>query len=112
VSRRATLAALFRDEPARWGFRGDPYLWREMAREFADVACPSTPAGVAALVEEAFARLTGRPMSHPEPIFVARYDHGGMSSGHVRPDWWRETGVPLLLERHAALPPGLAGPPG
>lgn len=112
MSTPPTLAALFRDEPRRWGFRGDPYLWREMAREFEAVACPSTSAGVVALVEEAFARLTGRPMSHPDPVFVPRYDHGGMSSGHVRPDWWRETGLPLLLERHAALPPDPASRPG
>ncbi|HEX8693859.1 MAG TPA: hypothetical protein VF746_15665 [Longimicrobium sp.] len=111
MSRPATLAELFRDEPPRWGFRGDPHLWREMAKEFEDVACPSTPAGVAALVEEAFARLTGRPISHPEPIFVPRYDHGGMSGGHVRPDWWRETGLPLLLDRHSALHSDPADPP-
>lgn len=103
MSRPATLAALFRDEPPRWGFRGDPYLWREMAREFENVDCPPTSEGVAAIVEEAFARLTGRPLSHPGPIFVPRYDHGGMSSGHVRPDWWRETGLPLLLDRHRTL---------
>jgi hypothetical protein len=72
-----------------------------MEIEFRDVELPPTPEALAARVEEAFARLAGNPMSHPEPFFVPRYDHGGMSGGHVNPAWWRETGLPLLLERHA-----------
>ena len=95
------LAVLFRPLPHRWGLRGDPHLWAEMEQEFREVDLPPAPETVAARVEEAFARLTGRPMSHPGPFFVSRYDHGGMSSGHVNPAWWRDTGLPLLLERHA-----------
>ena len=95
----APLAALFRDEPVRWGFRGDPWLWREMASRFEGVACPATPEGLAALVESAFAELTGFPISHPDPIHVERFSHGGMSSGYVAPAWWRESALPLLLSR-------------
>ena len=104
-----SLAALFQEEPWRWGFRGDPWLWREMRSRFEQVDCPATPDGLAALVEEAFAELTGFPISHPDPVYVERYSHGGMSSGHVAPAWWRETALPLLRSRLQGLEDG---PPG
>ncbi len=97
------MAELFREHPWQWGLRGDPHLWSEMADGFAGVALPAAPGGVEALVHEAFARLTGRPISHPEPFYVPRFDHGGMSAGHVQPAWWRDKGVPFLVERCAAL---------
>ncbi|MFL5383842.1 MAG: hypothetical protein ACJ8GN_15080 [Longimicrobiaceae bacterium] len=99
MSEPAPAAALFREEPARWGLRGDPWLWREMRERFERVACPATPEAVAALAGGAFAELTGVPLSHPEPVYVERYDHGGMSGGHVDPRFWRETALPLLQSR-------------
>jgi hypothetical protein len=92
-------AAVFREEPLRWGLRGDPWLWRELASRFEDVACPATADALTVLVEESFAELTGFPISHPDPIYVERYSHGGMSSGYVSPVWWRESALPLLLAR-------------
>ena len=71
-----------------------------MARGFEVVNCPPAPEDVAALIKESFTKLTGFPMSHPDPIFVERYSHGGMSSGHVSPEFWRETALPLLLKRY------------
>lgn len=32
-------------------------------------------------------------------VHVPRYDAGGMSSGHVSPEFWREVAIPLLCER-------------
>ena len=93
------LASLFRDEPARWGFRGDPWLWREMRQRFERVECPATPEALAAVVEEAFRELTGFPIAHPDAIYVERFSHGGMSSGHVAPAFWRDTALPLLQSR-------------
>jgi hypothetical protein len=94
-----TVATLFQDEPRRWGLRGDPHLWREMRREFEGVECPATPEGLASLVEEAFEKLTGFPLSHADPFYVEKYSHGGMSSGYVDPRFWRETASPLLQSR-------------
>jgi hypothetical protein len=93
------VAALFQDEPQRWGLRGDPYLWREMRRHFGGVGCPATSEGLASIIEAAFEELTGFPISHAEPIYVEKYSHGGMSSGYVQPEFWRETAVPLLRSR-------------
>jgi molybdenum cofactor cytidylyltransferase len=42
-------------------------------------------------------------LSHPDSFYVERYGHGGMSSGLVSPEFWRDTAVPLLLARHDAL---------
>lgn len=101
TSRTITVAALFRKKPPHWGLRGDPFLWDEMARDLTDVACPSTPDGVRSLIEDAFAKLTGLSMSNPDSIFVERYSHGGMSSGHVCPMFWRDMAMPFLLDRLA-----------
>ena len=96
MEKPSSVAALFQDEPHRWGLRGDPYLWREMRRHLEGVASPATSEGVISVIEKAFEELTGFPLSHADPIYVERYSHGGMSSGYVNPKFWRETAVPLL----------------
>lgn len=104
-----TVATLFRDRPEKWGLRGDPYLWADMRQRFERVECPATPEELTILIEEAFAGLTGLPISHPEPIYIEKYSHGGMSSGHVCPKFWRETALPLLRSRHPTQSPANAG---
>ena len=108
--RTTTFAALFRKKPPHWGLRGDPFLWNEMVQRFKLVACPSSIEGVRAVIEEAVLELTDHSMSHPDAIFVERYSHGGMSSGHVCPEFWRDTVVPMLLERQAGLFGGSGDP--
>lgn len=97
------VAALFRGEMRGWGLRGDPFLWADMARRFESVPCPASPEAVRAIIEGAFAELTGHPVSHPNRVFVERYAHGGMSSGHVSPEFWRDRALPVLLARHAEM---------
>jgi molybdenum cofactor cytidylyltransferase len=99
MERPAGVAALFRDEPRRWGLRGDPHLWREMRLHLEGVGCPATPDDLASVIGQAFEELTGLPLSHGEPFYVEKYSQGGMSSGYVNPGFWRETAVPLLQER-------------
>jgi hypothetical protein len=99
MERPGCVAELFRLRPERWGLRGDPYLWTEMERRFEGVPCPATPEELVALIEEAFQELTGHPLSSAEPLYVKQFAHGGMSSGMVFPQFWRETAIPLLCER-------------
>jgi hypothetical protein len=95
-----TLSQLFDDEPAGWGLRGDPFLWRELKTSLGDQAYPKTEAGFKLLLERTYEQLTGQALTEPGSIFVERYSHGGMSSGRVDPHFWLETGFPLLLTRY------------
>lgn len=97
------MAGLFQDEPSRWGGRGDPYLWEEMASTLAGVPLPATATQCEALLADAFARLVGTALDDAsvESVFVPRLSHGGMSSGYVSLVFWRATALPLLLSRHA-----------
>ncbi|GGL92902.1 hypothetical protein GCM10009706_34230 [Curtobacterium citreum] len=95
------LGDLFIDEPTAWGSRGDPWLWRELGDRFAGVALPARRGALAAAIRRAAADAIGAPLTSPDPasVFVERFAHGGMSSGMVSLAWWRETGLPVLLER-------------
>lgn len=95
------LSDLFKPEPAGWGFRGDPYLWEEMASALSDVPVPSTLAQLNVLLETSFASLVGSPLESLESsVSVERYSHGGISSGRVSLAFWRAKGLPLLRFRY------------
>lgn len=96
-----TIGALFSEEPYQWGFRGDPYLWRAMQEYFSSVSLPLSSHELKKLLEGAFLELTGQALDATSPIYVAAYDEGGMSSGHVSPDFWREVAIPFLLKKYA-----------
>lgn len=83
-------------EPWQWGLRGDPHLWKELREYFSAAGLPETPEEFVQEVEFQIRAITGSDLNGDEPVFVERYDSGGMSSGHVSPEWWRETGFPLL----------------
>ena len=98
----ASISGLFSPEPSQWGLRGDPYLWREMAEQFQGVPLPETSRELLFVLEEAFLKLTGHPVSYPEHFRLDRHAHGGMSSGGIATEFWRERGIPLLLSRYVA----------
>lgn len=95
------LGDLFIDEPTTWGSRGDPWLWRELGDRFAGVELPARRGSLAAAIRRAAADAIGAPLTSPnqDSVFVERFAHGGMSSGMVSLAWWRDTGLPVLLER-------------
>lgn len=86
------------------GLRGDPHLWRELSATLASTPLPATEAELVALLEATYLQLVGAPLDATEPTFVARHSHGGMSSGYVSPQFWRERAVPLLLARYRNEP--------
>ena len=94
-----TVASLFEQEPARWGLRGDPYLWKEMREHFKQTLIPATANDLVDLIEAAFKSLTGHSVSESEAFFVERLSHGGMSSGVVSPEFWRVKVIPLMRIR-------------
>ncbi len=102
MNRYNTLADLFMPEPAQWGLRGDPHLWRAMRVYFAETPLPTQAAELAEKVEQAFWALSGQPLATAEKFYVEEFAHGGMSSGYIWPEFWREQALPLLQARLAA----------
>lgn len=80
---RPRISELFEQEPSRWGGRGDPYLWQEMAGQLADASWPASAAALEHLLGETFERLSGHSLEYDALIYLARHAHGGMSSGMV-----------------------------
>lgn len=97
-----TLDLLFAEEPRTWGLRGDPYLWRAMAVELGRTLWPDSLEHLDLVLAQAFERLTGRGLDAQEHFFVEAFAHGGMSSGGISPQFWREKGLPRLRQRWAA----------
>lgn len=94
------IGDLFKSPPSPWwGLRGDPFLWKDLARVFRKVPTPRSEAILMSMLEGAFLALTGYTIEHTEDFFVERYAHGGMSSGGVSPEFWREKAIPLLRRR-------------
>ena len=85
-----TISSLFSPEPEQWGLRGDPFLWREMAEAFRNVPIPSSANALTRGIACMFEALTTHPLDDGEQVFVPRLAHGGMSSGHVSLEFWRE----------------------
>ena len=98
---RSQLSVLFESEPATWGLRGDPYLWREMKAEAPGYPWPASDEVLVEAVRQMFVKLTGEPLEGDDPVFVEKYSHGGMSAGHVSRVYWSEIAIPLLVSRRS-----------
>ena len=93
-------------EPRQWGLRGDRFLWHELRRHFLDYGVSKSFETFDSQLSIKFQELVGVPFTtSQENVFVDRYDKGGMSSGLILPEWWREIGIPLLRERFILLMP-------
>ena len=102
------FSAIFKPEPDQWGLRGDPFLWRAMARALSSRPLPETEEQLDSLIEAEFARLTGsslpgeKSISESDSVYVKRYARGGMSSGQISPHFWRVTALPMFRARFNA----------
>jgi hypothetical protein len=99
------MAVLFHPEPNTWGLRGDPYLWRAMRKRLGDQPMPGSADEVARLLHAAFEELTGADLaSDPaDHVYRQEYAHGGMSSGMISLDTWRQELMPALVQRANTL---------
>lgn len=93
------MTQIFDKYPKQWGLRGDPFLWAELQAHFKSNAVPKSVDEFRAQLEILIQQLTGCDLDSDEAVFVPRYDAGGMSSGHVSPEFWREIAIPLLCKR-------------
>lgn len=96
-----TISDLFRNEPVTWGLRGDPHLWADMQDYFADWMLPLSYEELDMRIGEAFRDLTGASIDSDESISLSKYDLGGMSSGQIDPNYWRNEALPHLREELA-----------
>lgn len=96
------LSTLFEPPPVRYGLRGDAILWAELARWLDAQARPRTALEFERLIGQGFAVLTGHALEPSPPFWVERFDRGGLSSGKIDPNFWRDTALPLLTGRFRA----------
>lgn len=92
-------SSLFNEEPNPWGLRGDPYLWEEMQRSLQSCQPISSVVELEKLLHQTFYELTSHKAEGSSDLYVKRFEHGGMSSGHISVEFWLETAFPLLLQR-------------
>lgn len=101
-----TMNHLFVPEPAEWGLRGDPYLWRELRTRGRRVPLPKTAEAVTHLLDKMLSEVLEQEwegLRGQENVFHPSLAHGGMSSGHVHISTWRNRLVPLLIARAKAM---------
>ncbi len=95
-----TLGDLMAEEPAAWGLRGDPLLWRALRDRLAAEVVPGDGHQVALLLGEGFREVVGVEVDDArESVYVSGLAGGGMSSGQVHLPTWRERLIPLVVER-------------
>jgi hypothetical protein len=104
------VSNLFDPEPETWGLRGDPHLWRALRARLVGQDSPASADELASLLHAAFSELAGTDLvSDPaSSVYREQYAHGGMSSGMISLDTWRQRLMPMLLERARARLPGRA----
>lgn len=95
------MADLFDPEPEGWGLRGDPYVWRSLRDHLSDTDIPTSVDEVASLLRATFNELVGLDLATArEPhVFREQYAHGGMSSGHIDLNTWRDRLMPMIVKR-------------
>jgi hypothetical protein len=95
------MSELFDPEPQTWGLRGDPHLWRALRDHLSAADLPGSAGDVAAKLHAAFGELVGVDLAGDPASSVYRdqFAHGGMSSGMVSLDTWRQRLIPMLIER-------------
>lgn len=96
-----TIAGLFDPEPATWGLRGDPFVWRSMRAMLAKRVLPSAERDLVEVLRSTFRWLTGNDFDDPntDRIYREELARGGMTSGQVDLEVWRAILIPLLIER-------------
>ena len=95
------ISTIFENEPIQWGLRGDPLLWRDMAKSLSKQSMPKSSSDLEKLLVATIEKLTGKPISFNEILILDKYRSNGMSSGGISFKFWREKGIPLLVSRHA-----------
>ena len=76
----AVIGDLFTPYPEGWGLRGDLFLWLELQQALCHVSLPDEADRLARMLDASFLALTGCEITALDPVYVKRFDRGGMSS--------------------------------
>ena len=90
------------EEPAQYGLRGDPSLWKELKVRFTYSGI-NDQSDFKQFLINSFEDITGAKPVTGKNFKVKYYDFGGMSGGSVNSNFWLEKGFPLLEERFIKL---------
>lgn len=85
----ATWPDLLSFDPG-WGLRGDPFLWKELTARLATEPLPTSEAELFSHYAATYLALVGVPLTDSGFVYLERHAHGGMSSGHIDPQTFRE----------------------
>ena len=101
MSKQITVATLFRDDPPRWGLRGDPYLWNELHESLRTASAPRTRGELAHRLREQLRHLCGVDIvsTDEQAVRIERFPTEGMSGGYVSAQDWKDRFIPLLVGR-------------
>ena len=92
------LSLIFENKPEQWGLRGDPYLWDEMKDAFCGEPLDISERDLAGKICNYYEKAVGEPLKYGSNVFVERFAHGGMISGHVSGEFWICRGIPILID--------------
>lgn len=103
---RLTLDEAFYPRSEQWGLRGDAPLWEAMRVKLFRVPIPESEQEIANAYWAAASEIVGEDLQRAEEqiVNVEGLAIGrGMSDGCVDPGFWREIGMPMLVERAVRL---------
>ncbi|KRC62462.1 hypothetical protein ASE14_01080 [Agromyces sp. Root81] len=101
-----TMQELFSPAPFQWGLRGDPHVWLAMKERLGATPSPADALLAEVLLIDTFNDVVGvdvRDQHGDTSVYREEFAHGGMSSGQVHVEGWRERLIPLLVSRAAEL---------
>lgn len=103
------MGELFAERPEQWGLRGDEYAWAALEERLARLPVPDDKRALEDLLVTAFNDIVGVDLmnansweqgeSGDSGVYREEFAHGGMSSGFVCLEVWRERLIPLLMSR-------------
>lgn len=103
------MEELFTGRPEQWGLRGDEHVWAAMGARLAGLPIPDDKRALEELLVVTFNDIVGVDLMNEDfgdqgeswdsGVYREEFAHGGMSSGFVCLEVWRDRLIPLLVSR-------------
>ena len=103
------MKELFAERPEQWGLRGDEYVWTALEARLAELPVPDDERAVEGLLVGNFNDIGGVDLMNEDfweqgesgdsGVYREEFAHGGMSSGYVCLEVWRDRLIPLIVSR-------------